>query len=303
VRGAWWAFGLQTTTLLAAVALGACASIGGGDDEDSDLQGTPDGGSSGGDDVGGDDGGSGVTEVIDVDVPGTVQWTDTGIDTQVGEHFGVTATGLVAHGGGGEYGPDGDPALTNFGANIVNCVGHVALIGRVGALGDAFYLGSDTSFAATAADRLFLGVNDLGVDNNGGSFAAHVATDLRATSVASRSLSVSGTAAWTDTGIDVATGQQVTITASGTVLHNVAGNDGCDPSGEPGTAGHGANVISCPNHASLIGKIGDAGAPFFVGRTYSVPAAAAGRLFLGINDSDLSNNGGSYAASVAVTAR
>lgn len=290
---------------MAALAAAGCASIGGGGDEDEgdDLQATPDGGSGGGDDVGGGDDGSGVSQVIDVAVPGTVQWTDTGIDVRAGEHLGVTATGLVAHGGGGEYGPAGDPALTSFGANIVNCVGHVALIGRIGALGDAFYVGPDTAFAATSADRLFLGVNDTGVDNNAGSFAADVATDLRYTSVATRTVTVPGTAAWTDTGIDLAAGQQLTITASGTVIHDLAGNNGCDPAGEPGTSGHGANVIGCPDHASLIAKVGEAGAPFYVGRTYSVPAAAAGRLYLGVNDSDLSNNGGSYSANVAVTAR
>ncbi len=293
---------LQSTTLFAVLTLGACASIGGGggDDDGNDLQGTPDGGG-GGDDVGGD-GGSGVTEVIDVAVPGTVQWTDTGIDTRVGEHFAVTATGMVDH-GGGTASPDGDQALTNFGANIVNCVGHSALIGRVGAIGDPFFVGSDNTFAATASDRLYLGINDTGVDNNGGSFAADVATDLRHTSVASRSLGVPGTVAWTDTGLDVAAGQQVTITASGTVIHDVASNNGCDPTGEPGTSGHGANIIGCPNHASLIGKLGDAGAPFYIGRTYSVPAAGSGRLFLGINDNDLGNNGGSYSAEVAITAR
>ncbi len=303
VRGFRYVASLQVPTLLVALALGACASIGGGGDDDgSDLQSTPDGGAGGRDDVGGD-GGSGVSQVIDVEVSGLVQWTDSGIDVAVGEHLAVTASGMVAHGGGGEYGPAGDPALSNFGANVVNCVGHVALIGRVGATGDAFYLGPDTSFAATSNARLFLGVNDTGVDNNSGAFAAEVATGLRYTSVVDRSLNVPGTVAWTDTGIDLAAGQQLTITASGTVLHNAPGNDGCDPTGEPATSGHGANVIGCPNHASLIGKIGDAGAPFYVGRTYSVPSSAAGRLYLGVNDNDLTNNGGSYSANVTVTER
>jgi hypothetical protein len=304
VRRPWCAVGLHATTLALMVAAAGCASIGGDGDDggDDDLQGTPDGGG-GGDDVGGDDGGSGVSEVIDVDVSGLAVWTDTGIDVRVGEHLSVSATGLVAHGGGGEFGPDGDPALTNFGANLVNCFGHVALIGRVTDTGDPFFVGSANSFASTGNGRLFLGVNDIGVDNNAGSFAAEVVTDLRFQAVASRSVTVAGTAAWTDSGIDVAAGQQVTITASGTVLHNVAGNDGCDPAGEPGTSGHGANVIGCPDHAALIGKIGDAGAPFFVGRDHSVPSAGSGRLYLGVNDSDLSNNGGSYAASVSLTAR
>lgn len=290
-------------TLVLALSLGGCASIGGdgGDGGDNDPQGTPDGGG-GGDDVG-NDGGSGVSEVIDVDVSGLALWTDTGIDLQGGEHLSVSATGLVAHGGGGEFGPDGDPALTNFGANLVNCVGHVALIGRIADTGDPFFVGSSTSFAAIGDGRLFLGVNDIGVDNNAGSFAAEVVTDLRYSPVAMRSVTVAGNAAWTDTGIDIGAGQQLTITATGEVLHNVAGNDGCDPAGEPGTSGHGANVVGCPNHAALIGKLGDAGAPFLVGRGYSVPSSGSGRLYLGVNDNDLANNGGAYSASVALTGR
>jgi hypothetical protein len=287
--------------VLAITALGACASIGGGDGGDD--QAAPDGGRGAGDDVGDADGGSGVSRLVDVEVSGLAQWTDTGIDVRVGEHLAVTATGLVAHGGGGEFGPAGDPALTSFGANVVNCVGHVALIGRLGTGGDPFYVGPDTAFAATTADRLFLGVNDTGVDNNSGSFAADVATGLRYTAVASRTVTVPGTVAWTDTGVDLAADQQLTITASGTVIHAVGSNDGCDPAGEPGTSGHGANVIGCPDHAALIGRIGAAGAPFLVGRTYSVPAGTAGRLFLGVNDNDLANNGGSFEAEVAVSER
>jgi len=302
VRRLWCAFGLQATTLAVMATAAGCASIGGDGGGDNDLQATPDGGP-GGDDVGGDDGGPGVSVVIDVDVSGLAVWTDTGIDVRVDEHLAVTAAGLVAHGGGGEFGPDGDPALLNFGANIVNCVGHVALIGRVNETGDAFFVGSEASFASTANGRLFLGVNDIGVDNNAGSFTAEVVTDLRHATIATRSVSVPGTVAWTDTGVDLAAGQQLTVTASGTVLHNVAGNDGCDPAGEPGTSGHGANLIGCPNHASLIGKLGDAGSPFFIGRTYSVPSTGSGRLYLGINDSDLTNNVGTYSASIVVTAR
>lgn len=279
-----------------------CASIGGDGGGDNDLQATPDGGG-GGDDVGGEDGGPGVSEIIDVDVSGLAVWTDTGIDVRDGEHLSVSASGLVAHGGGGEFGPDGDPALLNFGANIVNCVGHVALIGRVNETGDAFFVGSSSSLAATASGRLFLGVNDIGVDNNAGSFAAEVVTDLRHSTIATRSVSVPGTVAWTDTGVDVAAGQQLTITASGTVIHATATGDDCGPAGEPGTAGHGANLIGCPNHASLIGKLGVAGGPFFIGRTYSVPSTGSGRLYLGVNDNDLANNGGAYNASIVVTAR
>lgn len=297
------------TVAIAGVIASGCAQIGGDngrgvDDDvagDADAGTTDDGDDDGFDDV--DDGADAGTPATQIEVPGMTQWSDTGLDLAPGEHVAVTATGEVAHGGGGEYGPNGDLTRTNFAANVVNCFGHVGLIGRVGAAGDPFFVGSETSFAATTADRLFLGVNDVGVDNNAGEFEAEVTPGLSHEPIASGAVNVPGTAAWTDTGIDIAAGDQLTVTASGTVIHGVANNDGCDPSGEPATSNHGANAIACPNHASLIAKIGTGGNAFYVGRLTSIPTTTAGRLYLGVNDIDLTNNAGAYSAAVTVTRR
>ncbi len=44
---------------------------------------------------------------------------------------------------------------------------------------------------------------------------------------------------------------------------------------------------------ALIGRIGT-GQPFLIGTASSIAAPAAGQLFLGINDSNVSDNQGSY---------
>lgn len=105
--------------------------------------------------------------------------------------------------------------------------------------------------------------------------------------------------AFTDTGIDIAAGDRVTISATGTIFH--------DPTGSTGPTGVAErrdlrqyNVLDSENHGALIGRIGESGAPFAVGSDFSSAALAPGRLFLGINDRGLDNNSGAFTATVTV---
>jgi len=112
-----------------------------------------------------------------VNVPGTATWTDTGIDLHEGDDVSVTASGTVFPGLPDRSiaaTPDGVPNRPEFrSANVVAGVDHSGLIGRVGATGQPFVVGHDDRFTA-AAGRLFLGINDVGVENNDGSFSASV---------------------------------------------------------------------------------------------------------------------------------
>ncbi len=55
------------------------------------------------------------------------------------------------------------------------------------------------------------------------------------------------------------------------------------------------------NHAGLIGRIGESGAPFQVGSRLLSKADTEGRLFLGINDRDVDNNAGEFTATITLT--
>jgi hypothetical protein len=118
---------------------------------------------------------------VQVTVPSTQPWTDTGLDLEAGQVMDVTASGIVAHNNldpVSRVGADGDPrpelALANLVVDGIRLDGrHVGLIGRIGD-GPPFIVGSSAHLAVPAGGRLLLGVNDNGVDNNEGAFTASI---------------------------------------------------------------------------------------------------------------------------------
>ncbi|MCU1448130.1 MAG: hypothetical protein JWP02_300, partial [Acidimicrobiales bacterium] len=121
--------------------------------------------------------------------------------------------------------------------------------------------------------------------------------------VAPKQLTVSGIQPYTDTGILLKKGDEVAVTASGTVFPAIPdrrlfnGPDGLP--NRPDLVSR--SVVATSDHDSLIGKIGPSGTPFFVGAAGRFKADSAGPFFLGINDVGLENNDGSFQARVTVT--
>jgi CHAT domain len=108
---------------------------------------------------------------------------------------------------------------------------------------------------------------------------------------------VPGDVDWTDTGVDCEAGSLMEITVTGIVFHGITASAG--PDGDPNPKIQQYNVVRTPeaNHGSLIGYI-DKDQPFFVGSSTTFICEAAGRLFLGPNDRDLSNNAGEFTATI-----
>jgi hypothetical protein len=124
--------------------------------------------------------GGGGTTSKSLAVPATQPYTDTGIDVSAGQKVTVTASGTIHHAPGAQATatPDGapDPNLRQFNVQVNGKpldANHAALIGKIGD-GTPFLVGSHKTFTADHAGRLFLGINDGGVDNNSGSFQATV---------------------------------------------------------------------------------------------------------------------------------
>ncbi len=120
-------------------------------------------------------------------------------------------------------------------------------------------------------------------------------------------VSVSGSQPWVDTGIDIAGGTEVSITATG-IIH-VAGSDtfGKSPAGAPGCIATGDDSIPpgpfiAPGLTcwSLVGRLGTDGEPFEVANAVQFLASTGGRLYLSINDNYFGDNVGSWDATVAV---
>lgn len=125
-------------------------------------------------------------------------------------------------------------------------------------------------------------------------------------------VAVFGSVGWTDTGIAVTEGEPISISASGRVIVrqsdrwgqkfeaavNPEGtflvHDGIQDQNFPLPSGnHGPAPCFC-----LIGRIGDHGQPFFIGKSKSWQASASGRLQLAVNDFDPSDSEGVFHAQV-----
>lgn len=112
---------------------------------------------------------------------------------------------------------------------------------------------------------------------------------------------VKGDVDWTDTQLEVAPGETLLIDATGEVKHGTS-SDFYGPDGNPNPDIRRNNLagLEGENHSALVGKIGEDGAPFLVGAHLEIPVESEGLLYLGINDIDLTNNTGEYAAAVTV---
>jgi plastocyanin len=112
-------------------------------------------------------------DVHEVTVPGSEQWTSTGVEIVSGDTVTFHADGVVIHNvlTDDSTGPDGDddPYLQQF--NIPGVDGlHSALIGRVGPDGTPFVVGSELTWEAKGSGVLELGINDADVSSNAGAF-------------------------------------------------------------------------------------------------------------------------------------
>ncbi|WP_426325557.1 CHAT domain-containing protein [Microbacterium sp. E-13] len=118
-----------------------------------------------------------------------------------------------------------------------------------------------------------------------------------APSATTRALVIPSSQLWTSTGIPCVSGDPLKISAEGIVQHGSAADRVSGPDGMAGEVLP-TNVVDDANHAALIGRIGDAGMPFFVGSSYDEPCNADGVLFLGINDEGYEGNIGDFDVTV-----
>jgi hypothetical protein len=107
-----------------------------------------------------------------------------------------------------------------------------------------------------------------------------------------RELDVTARMPWTDTGIQVRSGQTLYFTADGQVRWGRDRRDG--PEGESGSPRNPGRPIPSRPGAALIGRIGD-DAPFFIGNDEGpIRARSSGTLYLGINDDTFEDNSGAF---------
>jgi hypothetical protein len=161
---------------------------------------------------------------------------------------------------------------------------------------DPFGVPEDTSAASPRSRQRDGGTNPGTYNPN---------RDRRSNRSLERTIEVAGDSRAVDTGIDLRTGDQVTITASGNVTAGQrVGVVSPDGSRASASSIFGVNRRPLPNAGigALIGYIllanGQASQPFLIGSQQTFTASADGRLYLLINDDNYADNSGSFSARI-----
>ena len=98
-----------------------------------------------------------------------------------------------------------------------------------------------------------------------------------------------------DTGIDLLNGEVLAIRAEGEVVWKKDGYNWCDPTGNTPYTRWGKRPVLGSGVGALIGKIGSSSDyTFFIGTSLTMEACAEGRLYIGINDDNTSDNAGFF---------
>jgi hypothetical protein len=113
-----------------------------------------------------------------------------------------------------------------------------------------------------------------------------------------RTIDVDARQRWTDSSLDVRSGDVLSISARGTIVMSGDDRDTATPAGS--RTGRGAQQAPIQAVAgALIARI-DSGAPFLIGDQSTVKVPASGRLYLGVNDDHLQDNRGHFQVTVSV---
>lgn len=245
------------------------------------------------------------------------QWIRSTIQVTRGQNIRVTATGNVTLEGRTQTGPDGLNGRRDPDAPLPN-ENDGALIAAIGQDSPPILIGRSKEFIADHDGLLYFTVNHWETGNARGQFRVTVSVDRNSGGAVSsggsgsgsrpsqgrqKTVTVSATQAWTDTGIDVEPNMTFEITADGEI--EISSRTFSRPDGN-----RNANVrtstypMQNEGVGALIGKIRyrdgrDSNAVYIGSRgTPATEQGEYGRLFLGINDDYLRDNRGQYTVTI-----
>jgi hypothetical protein len=145
--------------------------------------------------------------------------------------------------------------------------------------------------------RLYMGNFPTNLDETVG--AKKPAEETKTAPAPKGAINVPANVRWVDTGVMVRSGQMVVFEASGEVKLSGSDDDVATPAGSKlGRTDPGAPIPQTLVGA-LLGRVGERSAPFGIGnQTVPLRMPAAGRLYLGVNDGEVSDNSGSFSVVV-----
>jgi len=150
-----------------------------------------------------------------------------------------------------------------------------------------------SAIATTAVATLLLGMT-CGAQTTPAPAGNQAATEKSA------NVGVEGDKKWVDTGMDVAAGDKLHITATGTV--DFSDKKGVTPAGAPREWKDTLRdlMLLSAGRGALVGQVGNdrAATPFLVGADGTITMMASGRLYLGVNQDSLYKATGKYDAHI-----
>ena len=255
-------------------------------------------------------------------------WIDSGVFVRRGERVQVNASGVITV-GRARITPDGlrstDPTAP------LPSAAEGKLIGAIGneTTSPIIELGSSREFTADRNGRLYLTANRGSFADARGAFEVQVrrergigardTDDLDRGGIRSRNrfpgagrpsgrgerdVEVPGNSRGVDAGIDIRAGDQITFTATGTIVAGQrAGTVG--PEGGRST-GFGSIIGTRPVPSAGVGALigyvrmldGQNSQPFFIGSSLTWTAPAEGRLYLLVNDDNYNDNSGAFSVHI-----
>ena len=119
-----------------------------------------------------------TVSTVERTIPATQVWTDMTLRCGSGDTLQIGVSGTVMHeqSATGTVGPDGltDPYFHQWNVPGLPTANTVAVIGSLDEALPFFVVGSGTTYTCPREGALFLGVNDVGVQNNSGEFNATI---------------------------------------------------------------------------------------------------------------------------------
>jgi hypothetical protein len=122
-------------------------------------------------------------------------------------------------------------------------------------------------------------------------------TDTRPSGMRERFISVEASQPWTDTGVNLRSGQTIYVEAAGRVRWGPGRQDG--PAGERNSPRNDGRPMPNRSAGALIGRVGEGDVFFLIGdETGPIRVRDGGRLYLGVNDDYLQDNSGAFRVTI-----
>jgi hypothetical protein len=240
----------------------------------------------------------------------------TGVQVRRGDRVHITASGQMQFADGRVSGPAGLDSRETWPFPGERFGVLIAVVGDPQSSSIYYVIGEEDEFEARSDGEVFLQINARSLQGARGAYTARMGapgaagdpTGSPATSAPApgptvrHEREIPANKDWTDTGIDIMSGDTIRFSVEGTIHYTSSRTCGPDGARRDLKDLFRALPVNDVGRGAFIGLIGQAGVatPFFIGSQGEFKVEKTGRLFLGVNDDNYDNNSGSFRAQIEI---